>query len=138
MRSYKRWLQQRRSCTRQQRPSSCSRRRRRGRRSCRSCSSCSCEAERRIHPVQLQPRGSKLAPSWGKCEQWASLTIIILLGTVDNSEKLFLTWNDFEDNQKSSFALLRNDTDLTNVTLAFEDGKQVEVHKVVLATSSSF
>ena len=54
---------------------------------------------------------------------------------MDNSEKLFLTWNDFEDNQKSSFALLRNDTDLTNVTLAFEDGKQVELHKVVLATS---
>ena len=46
---------------------------------------------------------------------------------MDNSEKLFLTWNDFEDNQKSSFALLRNDMDLTNVTLAFEDGKQVEL-----------
>ena len=57
---------------------------------------------------------------------------------MDNSEKLCLTWNNFEEHQKSSFAELRNDTDLTNVTLAFDDGKQVEVHKVVLATSSNF
>lgn len=52
---------------------------------------------------------------------------------MDNSEKLSLTWNDFEDKQKSSFAQLRTETDLTNVTLAFDDGKQVEAQKVVLA-----
>ena len=57
---------------------------------------------------------------------------------MDNSKKLCLTWNDFEENQKSSFALLRNDIDLTDVTLAFDDGQQIEVHKVVLATSSLF
>ena len=57
---------------------------------------------------------------------------------MDNSEKLCLTWNDFEEHLKSSFALLRNETDLTNVTLAFDDGKQLDVHKVILATSSMF
>ena len=61
-----------------------------------------------------------------------------IVGNDGHFRKALSRWNDFEENQKSSFALLRNDTDLTNVTLAFEDGKQVEVHKVVLATSSSF
>ena len=54
------------------------------------------------------------------------------------SEKLFLQWNDFKDNISSSFAELREDQDLTDVTLACEDGKQVEAHKVILAASSPF
>ena len=35
-------------------------------------------------------------------------------------------------------AILRNDTDFTNVTLVCEDGEQIEAHKVVLVASSSF
>ena len=54
------------------------------------------------------------------------------------SEKLCLQWNDFKDNISSSFAELREDQDLTDVTLACEDGKQVEAHKVILAASSPF
>ena len=54
------------------------------------------------------------------------------------SEKLCLQWNDFKDNVSSSFGELREDKDLIDVTLACEDGKQVEAHKVVLAASSPF
>jgi len=54
------------------------------------------------------------------------------------SEKLCLKWNDFQDNTNSAFASLRNDNDFSDVTLACEDGKQVEAHKVILAASSPF
>ena len=57
---------------------------------------------------------------------------------MNNSEKLYLQWNDFKQNISSSFGELREDKDLTDVTLACEDGKQVEAHKVVLAASSPF
>ena len=52
------------------------------------------------------------------------------------SEKLCLQWNDFHDNVKSAFGNLRESTDFTDVTLACEDGHQIEAHKVVLAASS--
>ena len=54
------------------------------------------------------------------------------------SEKMCLQWNDFKDNINSAFGSLREDTDLTDVTLACEDGQQLEAHKVVLAASSPF
>ena len=55
---------------------------------------------------------------------------------MNTSEKLCLQWNDFKDNVISSFGELRDDRDLTDVTLACEDGKQVEAHKIILAASS--
>ena len=54
------------------------------------------------------------------------------------AEKFCLKWNDFKENVTSAFISLRNDDDFTDVTLACEDGKQVEAHKVILAASSSF
>ena len=54
------------------------------------------------------------------------------------SEKLCLQWNDFLDNAKSAFGSLREDSDFADVTLACEDGKQIEAHKVILAASSPF
>ena len=57
---------------------------------------------------------------------------------MDSSEKLCLQWNDFKDNVSSSFGDLREDRDFTDVTLACEDGQQVEAHKVVLVSSSPF
>ena len=54
------------------------------------------------------------------------------------SEKLCLQWNDFQDNIKSAFGNLREDNDFADVTLACEDGQQVEAHKVILAASSPF
>ena len=53
-------------------------------------------------------------------------------------EKLCLQWNDFKENISSAFGGLRQDKELTDVTLACEDGQQVEAHKVVLAVSSPF
>ena len=54
------------------------------------------------------------------------------------SEKLCLRWNDFQENVNTAFRDLRKDCDLTDVTLACEDGHQVEAHKVILSASSPF
>ena len=54
------------------------------------------------------------------------------------SEKLCLKWNDFQENVNQAFSSLREDKDLSDVTLACEDGQQVEAHKVILAASSPF
>ena len=54
------------------------------------------------------------------------------------SEKLCLQWNDFQINIKNAFGHLRNTTDFVDVTLACEDGRQIEAHKVILAATSPF
>ena len=54
------------------------------------------------------------------------------------AEKLCLQWNDFKDNVSTAFGSLRDDHDFADVTLACEDGKQLETHKVILAASSPF
>ena len=55
-----------------------------------------------------------------------------------SGEKLCLEWNDFRDNVCSAFEDLRDDKEFTDVTLACEDGQQVEAHKMVLIASSPF
>ena len=57
---------------------------------------------------------------------------------MQNSEKLCLKWNDFQENLNSAFGALRNDKEISDVTLACEDGTQIETHKVILASSSPF
>ena len=54
------------------------------------------------------------------------------------SEKLCLKWNEFQENLNSTFGVLRSDKEFVDVTLACEDGTQVETHKVILASSSPF
>ena len=54
------------------------------------------------------------------------------------AEKLCLQWNDFENNTIDALGRLREDKDFFDVTLACEDGQQVEAHKVILAVSSPF
>ena len=54
------------------------------------------------------------------------------------SEKLCLKWNDFKDNVNTTFGSLRGDVEFADVTLACEDGQQVEAHKVILSASSPF
>ena len=54
------------------------------------------------------------------------------------SEKLCLQWNEFQNIVIGAFDNLRNDRDLTDVTLACEDGKQIETHKIILAATSPF
>ena len=55
-----------------------------------------------------------------------------------SDEKLCLQWNDFQTNLTSAFRDLRDDKEFTDVTLACEDGQQVEAHKLVLISSSPF
>ena len=54
------------------------------------------------------------------------------------SEKLCLKWNDFQENANTAFGSLREDAEFADVTLACEDGQQIEAHKVILAASSPF
>ena len=53
------------------------------------------------------------------------------------SEEFCLKWNDFQQNINTAFEALRKDVEFTDVTLACEDGNQVEAHKLVLAASST-
>ena len=55
-----------------------------------------------------------------------------------HADKIFLQWNDFQKTIVSSFRNLREDKECTDVTLACEDGQEVEAHKVVLKSSSPF
>ena len=57
---------------------------------------------------------------------------------MQNNDKLCLQWNDFKENVNSAFGKLREDNDFSDVTLACEDGKQLQAHKIVLASSSPF
>ena len=54
------------------------------------------------------------------------------------SEKLCLQWNDFKENINSAFGRLKDDKEFVDVTLACEDGEQMEAHKVILAALSPF
>merc|ERR1712129_228422 len=53
-------------------------------------------------------------------------------------EKLCLKWNDFQENTVDTLKSLRTERDFVDITLACEDGQQVEAHKVILAASSPF
>ena len=55
-----------------------------------------------------------------------------------SDEKLCLKWNEFQENTISAFGTLKEDREFADVTLACEDGQQVEAHKVILASSSPF
>ena len=49
-----------------------------------------------------------------------------------------MKWNDFQENISSSFRLLRRDGDFADVTLACEDGRTLEAHRIILSSSSKF
>ena len=53
-------------------------------------------------------------------------------------EKLCLKWNDFQENIRNVLGDMREDDYFADVTLACEDGEQVEAHKFILAASSPF
>ena len=53
-------------------------------------------------------------------------------------EKLCLKWNEFQENTVSAFEKLREYQEFSDVTLAYEDGQNVKVHKVIMASSSPF
>ena len=57
---------------------------------------------------------------------------------MQSSEKFCLKWNVFQENVNSAFSNVRKDNNFCDVTLACEDGHQVEAHKVILAAASPF
>ena len=57
---------------------------------------------------------------------------------MSSNEKFCLKWNDFQNNIFTEFGSLREHNDFADVTLACENGHQVEAHKVILAASSPF
>ena len=53
------------------------------------------------------------------------------------TENVFLTWEDFQENICRNFSDLRKDTELSDVTLVCDDNQMLRAHKVVLSYSSS-
>merc|ERR1712129_143960 len=54
-----------------------------------------------------------------------------------SEQALSIKWNEFSDNIKETYKTLRQENDFSDVTLACEDGQQIEGHRIVLASSSS-
>ena len=54
------------------------------------------------------------------------------------TRKLNVNFIDFKVNTNAIFGSLREDKDFADVTLACEDGQQVDAHKVILAATSPF
>ena len=54
------------------------------------------------------------------------------------SQALRLKWDNFQENTTLAFGSLRDDEDFSDVTLACEEGMQVETHKIILAGASPF
>ena len=54
------------------------------------------------------------------------------------SGQFCLKWEDFETNIRHSFRGLREERDPFDVTLASDDGHQVEAHKIILSAGSQF
>ena len=57
---------------------------------------------------------------------------------MSNNKKIRLEWNDFETNIRNSFKGLREEQDYFDVTLACDDGYQIEAHKLILSAGSQF
>ena len=49
-----------------------------------------------------------------------------------------MQWNEFQNIIYSAFEELRNDPELTDVTLVCKGGEQLKAHKIVLASASPF
>ena len=66
--------------------------------------------------------------------------ILLLKGDIilheNIGEHLCVQWADFRENIDSAFERLRYDKVFADVTLACEDGQQMDAHKVILAASS--
>ena len=56
--------------------------------------------------------------------------------TMATEEKFCLKWNDFHSNVSKSFATIRNDVALQDVTLIGNDHKKVSGHRLVLSACS--
>ena len=55
-----------------------------------------------------------------------------------NNDKFCLKWSHFETNIRQSFKELREDQNQFDVTLATDDGYQIQAHKIILSAGSLF
>ena len=57
------------------------------------------------------------------------LKLVVAQVCCNMCEKLCLKWNDFQENVNTAFGSMREDNEFADVTLACEDGQQIEAHK---------
>ena len=57
---------------------------------------------------------------------------------MNRTDKFCLKWEDFQENTITSFKVLREKHYFSDVTLACEDGEQINAHKLILSASSAF
>ena len=55
-----------------------------------------------------------------------------------NTDKFCLKWSEFETNIREFFRELREDQNQFDVTLATDDGYQIQAHKIILSAGSKF
>ena len=55
-----------------------------------------------------------------------------------DSEMYCLKWNEFEENIRNSFKLFKSEGKFFIVTLASDDGHQIQGHKTILSAGSDF
>merc|ERR1719245_2517336 len=57
---------------------------------------------------------------------------------MNNDDKWCLRWDEFDENIREYFSSLRKDGRMFDVTLATEDGQQIQAHKIILSAGSNF
>ena len=55
---------------------------------------------------------------------------------MNQSEKVWLKWQDFQDNATTTIKNLRNEPDFSDVTLVSKDNLMIKAHRVILSSSS--
>ena len=63
---------------------------------------------------------------------------MVFRSSMKSRDRFFLKWNEYDANMKEQLKILREDQQLFDVTLATDDGHQMQAHKVVLAAGSVF
>merc|ERR1719245_754846 len=57
---------------------------------------------------------------------------------MNNDDKWCLRWDEFDNNIREYFSSLRKDGRMFDVTLATEDGQQIQAHRIILSAGSNF
>ena len=60
------------------------------------------------------------------------------MGSEDKMEQFRLKWNNFQDNVLNSISKLRDTHDYTDVTLACDEDREFQAHKIILSASSPY
>lgn len=66
----------------------------------------------------------------------ASPSLSFIMGSASPDDSFCLKWNDFHTSVTSSFADLRAESDLFDITLVCEGGKNLQAHRIILSACS--